>query len=361
MTTGILNQVLPLLIVVLSLIFYSECFGSHSLGNFYSKEKYQVLDKIPVIIDTDVGSFLDDTIAIVFAALSEYLDVKLIVTCSNDVDARAKVTAKLLQLVGRDDIPIGMGIKNDNQTVQTLFPWAEDVNITTYKGMVYEDGIGKMAEIIASSPTPVNIIAIGPMINFPTLIQRYPDSVKNARIMAMAGSIYRGYSNSSIPSDEYNVRFCPYCFDVMLKAGWEITMTPLDTCGTVRLNVRELQQLFKVDGQQQVLGLASSLVYNCLYHAEPCNLADDGTPILFDAVATLLTLPIAGEYLEFKDLMLSVDSRGYTVVNEASGSPVKAALNWKDEDKFTAYLVRVLSGMPVKQAKTILNKRENDV
>jgi len=340
---------LSLFFIGLSLVFSSQCNELHSwkLESQYLRKSSTGDDRIPAIIDTDVGSFLDDTMAIAFAALSDYLDIKLIVTCTNDVKARAKVTAKLLQLIGRDDIPIGMGIINDNKTVQTFFPWAEDINLNSYKGMVYEDGIGKMAEIIQNSPEPVDIIAIGPMINFPTLIQRFPDVVNKSKIIAMAGSIYRGYSNSSIPSAEYNVVLCPYCFEVMLQVGWDITLTPLDTCGTVRLDVLALQQLFKVNGQQQILGLASSLVYYCLYHTEPCNLADDGTPILFDTVATLLTLPVASQYLSYQVVKLRVDDRGFTNVDDNAGSPVKAAINWIDERKYSYYLVGVLSGMPI--------------
>ena len=338
-------------VIGLSLVFSSQCgkLRSWKMGSQYQRKRStkagNIPTRIPIVIDTDIGSFLDDTFAIVFAALSEYLDVKLIVTCTDDVEARAQITAKLLQLVGRDDIPIGLGIKNNNKTAQTFFPWAKDINLTNYRGMVYEDGIGKMAEIIQNSPEPVDIIAIGPMINFPTLIQRYPDVVKKSKVMAMAGSIYRGYCNSSIPSSEYNVRVCPYCFEAMLKVGWDITITPLDTCGTFRLDVPALQNLFKVDGQQQILGLASSVVYFCLYHTDTCKLADDGTPILYDAVATLLTLPVASQYLTYQDLKLSVDDQGYTKVDNA-GSPVKAATNWIDESKYSDYLVGVLSGMP---------------
>ena len=119
--------------------------------------------KQPVIIDTDIGSFIDDTFAIVYAAQSEELDVKLVITCSDDTTARAKVAAKLLRLIGRDDIPIGIGVKNDNDTVHYLFDWAKNEDLSGYKGSVYEDGVGKMNEIISNSEVPVDIIAIGPM------------------------------------------------------------------------------------------------------------------------------------------------------------------------------------------------------
>ena len=53
----------------------------------------------PVIIDTDIGSYIDDSYAISFSLQSsEYLDVKLIVTYTDDTTARAKVAAKLLTI-----------------------------------------------------------------------------------------------------------------------------------------------------------------------------------------------------------------------------------------------------------------------
>ncbi len=128
--------------------------------------------KHPVIIDTDIGSFIDDSFAIVYAAQSEELDIRLIVTCTQDTTTRAKVVAKLMKLLGRDD---GIGIKNSNNTHQSLIGWGAEEDLSTYKGGVFPDGVSKMAEVIKSSEEIVEIIAIGPMTNFPSLIQRYPE------------------------------------------------------------------------------------------------------------------------------------------------------------------------------------------
>ena len=167
--------------------------------------------------------------------------MQLVVTCTDDTTTRAKIVAKLLTIAERDSVPIGIGEANSNQTRHTLWGWAQDFNLSDYKGGVYEDGVDQMAKIILASETVVDIIAIGPMTNFPHLLDKYPDVVKKARIRAMAGSIYRGYGNSTTPAQEYNVMMCPYCMQRMLKAGWNVSITPLDTCGTATLPPQNCQ------------------------------------------------------------------------------------------------------------------------
>ena len=297
----------------------------------------------PVIIDTDIGSDIDDSFAIGLALQSwQYLDVKLIVTCTDDTTARAKIVGKLLTIAGEDSIPIGIGYANDNKTAHMLWDWAKDFNLSDYKGGVYEDGVDQMAKIILSSETVVDIIAIGPMTNFPLLLQRYPEVVKKARIRAMAGSIYKGYNNSTTPVDEYNVKVCPSCMQQLLEAGWNVTITPLDTCGIATLPP-QFSELFITSTNPWSFGLGASLLYFCT--VVPCHLNIASSP-LYDTVATLLTLPDADSFVDFKVLNLTVTSKGYTVIDQA-GVPTQVALYWKDStvglDQYRMFLVDILS------------------
>lgn len=304
--------------------------------------------KQPVIIDTDVGSYVDDSYAIVYAVLSQDLDVKLIVTCTDDTTARAKVTAKLLRLIGRDDIPIGIGLKNENKTTHYLFGWAVNEDLSGYKGGVYEDGVAKMAEIIASSDKTVDIIAMGPMTNFPTLVDKYPESVKKARIRAMAGSIYVGYGGSKKPDAEYNVYMCPWCMERLLGAGWNVTITPLDTCGDFVLDPSQILHMLEASNPAS-LALASSLVYFCITNETPedtCHFKTEGTPVLYDVIAGLLALPkVAGDFLVYSELSLRVNSTGFTVVDGGGGTSTSVALYWKQngEKAFADTLTKLLS------------------
>lgn len=288
--------------------------------------------KQPVIIDTDIGSFLDDSFAIAYAVQSPDLEVKLIVTCTDDTTARAKVAAKLLRLLGRDDIPIGVGIKNENRTHRFLFDWARNENLSEYKGGVYENGVRKMYDILTHSDEMVDIIAIGAMTNFPTLLEKYPESVKKGRIRAMSGSINTGYDGEKKPVAEYNVAVCPWCMEVLLKAGWNVTITPLDTCGNFALDASEVKQVLESSSKAS-LALPSTLVYFCITNELPEDMCDlkVGTPILYDVIATLLAIPtVANRFLEFSEMKLSVNGTGFTLVDAVNGTPTSVALHWKE-------------------------------
>ena len=52
------------------------------------------------------------------------------VTATGDTTARAKVVAKYLELWGRTDVAIGVGLANDNKTYTPLYQWAADYDLT---------------------------------------------------------------------------------------------------------------------------------------------------------------------------------------------------------------------------------------
>lgn len=70
------------------------------------------MNKIPVILDTDIGTDIDDTWALAMLLNCPELEPRLINTVSGDTPYRAHLTAKFLQAAGRTDIPIGIGIGN---------------------------------------------------------------------------------------------------------------------------------------------------------------------------------------------------------------------------------------------------------
>ena len=294
----------------------------------------------PVIIDTDIGSYYDDFIAIALAIRSPSLDIKLVVTCSDNTTSRAKITAKLLTVFGRSDIPIGIGALTPNATGHPLFGWAKDFDLSSYKGGVFQDGVASMADVIDKSNSTVDVLCIGPLTNFPELLSHYPEVVKGARITVSGGSIYRGYYNSSKPTAEYNIKICPQCAREAFHAGWNITLAPLDTTSVGNLTTNNLRELL-ANINLITLAIGNSLVYYCTN--EPQNelfiMCDFNltTPVFFDAVATLLVLPEASQFLKLQEVNITVNNQGDTVIDNKAGVPMQVALYWSEDDGLEHY------------------------
>ena len=115
----------------------------------------------PVILDTDIGHDVDDVWALVFLLCCPELDVKLITTTTGDTVYRARLVAKILELMGREDIPIGIGIPLDDNP-HTHATWLGDYELKEYDGTVLRDGIGALCDTILDQDELVTLICIGP-------------------------------------------------------------------------------------------------------------------------------------------------------------------------------------------------------
>jgi inosine-uridine nucleoside N-ribohydrolase len=293
---------------------------------------------MPVILDTDIGSDIDDTWALAMMLKSPELDVRLVVSDTGDTTYRAKIIAKMLEVAGRTDVGVGVGIpfKLD---VRPQEKWVEDYDLADYRGTVHEDGVGALIETIMNSPEPITLVCIGPVPNIGAALKREPRIAENAHFVGMHGSFYKGYAGSDKPCKECNVAcHTPDC-QTAFTASWDMTITPLDTCGLVALKGERYQAVRRCSDP-----VVKALMEN--YRVWLANGANPGaidvaSSTLFDTVAVYLAF--ADELLVMKDLGVRVTDDGYTVVDE-DAKRMRVAVNWKDMDAFEDFLVRRLTG-----------------
>ncbi|MCC7208417.1 MAG: nucleoside hydrolase, partial [Anaerolineae bacterium] len=62
-----------------------------------------------IILDTDIGTDVDDAIALSLAALSPELRIEGVTTVHADAALRARIARRILDLAGRADIPVVAG------------------------------------------------------------------------------------------------------------------------------------------------------------------------------------------------------------------------------------------------------------
>lgn len=285
--------------------------------------------RIPVILDTDIGTDIDDSWALVMLLNSPELDLKLITTATFNTDHRTAIAAKMLEAAKRTEIPIGTGIKMSNNPLQ-VSPWIKDFDIMKYRGKIHSDGVDAMIRTIMDSEEEITLISIGPLTNIATALIREPRIAKRARFVGMHGSIAKKMDGVDGVVAEYNVVTDVQAAMAVFEAPWNMVITPLDTCGMVRLD-GELYRRVKECGKPLTEALIDS--YRIWLNGKD----DEGkSSILFDTVAVYLAF--AGEFLEIKELPICVTHDGFTRVNEKSRK-IRCALKWKTLDSFRELLV----------------------
>ncbi|NJL94001.1 MAG: hypothetical protein HC915_09855 [Anaerolineae bacterium] len=71
-----------------------------------------MIPPIPLVIDTDTGTDVDDALALMFALASPELDLIGVTVVDANVDVRAQLVSRLLGMAGRADIPVVKGENN---------------------------------------------------------------------------------------------------------------------------------------------------------------------------------------------------------------------------------------------------------
>jgi len=308
--------------------------------------------KIPVIFDTDICDDIDDTWALSLLLQSPEFDVKLITTEVRNTPSKAKVVAKFLETVGRTDIPIGIGVQHNNAGHRQQ-AWIEGYELSSYPGRIYEDGVQALIDTIMKSRRKIKLVAVGPVPNIAAALEREPRIAKKAEFVGMHGSVRRGYGNDPTPSAEYNVVAFVKEAQKVFTAPWDMTITPLDTCGIVNLKDQKYQ---KVLNNNSTLTNALIENYRAWYRQGILNENKDlseadlnkrvarklnsSSTTLFDTVAIYLAM--STDLVKMEKLPIVVTDDGYTRIEEG-GKAINCATEWKDLGAFEDLMVERLT------------------
>ena len=305
---------------------------------------------VPVILDTDIGTDMDDTWALAMILKSPELCLKLVTTVTADTTYRAKLAAKMLQVAGRTDVPVGIGPPSDEHICYPQQPWVEDFELADYSGTVCEDGVQALIDTVRNSPEPVTVLSIGPMTNLALALERAPDIVENSRLVGMQGSIYMGYDGSEKTVAEWNVYVDRKAAQKVFSSDWNITITPIDTCGLVAL-AGSLYQKLRMNTDSLVCAILANYKY-WLAEKQKIHELPAHSSVLYDTVAVYLAF--SEEWLEIEELPLVVTDDAFMKVDPA-GKTIRCATAWKDMKAFEEFLVDRLMHEAVTPANSIMH------
>jgi inosine-uridine nucleoside N-ribohydrolase len=244
---------------------------------------------------------------------------------------------KLLEIAGRTDVPVGVGSLFEGRRATPQGPWVEGYDLSGYPGTVFEDGVGAIIHTIMNAPEPITLVCIGPVPNIGEALEREPRIAGKARFVGMHGSVYKGYGGSEKISAECNVVFHTAACQRVFTAPWDITITPLDTCGLITLEGEKYQAVRRCQDP-----LIQAVINNYrIWLGHQVTQGDVKSTVLYDTVAVYLAF--CEDFLKMEDLGIRVTDDGYTV-RDKNAKCVHVAVGWRDLGAFEDFLVERLTG-----------------
>lgn len=250
---------------------------------YFTMEEICLNTKCKIILDTDIGNDIDDSFALALLLTINNVDVKMISTCFQETEYRAKIVAKILRELGRTDIPIAIGVDNGQKSEPSLQRFVKDFSWDNYEGVVYTDCVDAIISCIKESEENVTIISIGAATNLANVLECYPEVVNKSEIIGMYGSVRKGYKGKDKPCPEANIYVDLDSFKKIMNSDWKFTMVPLDACREFLLDGEGYQKIKSSDNELCKLVMEQYTIWQEDYHGGAVKYdINTGTSILFD-------------------------------------------------------------------------------
>jgi purine nucleosidase len=194
-----------------------------------------------LILDTDIGTDVDDCLALAFVLGSPELRLEGVACVYGDVLLRARMVLKLLGLAGRTDVPVMLGAGRPLLGLRPIYwPGHEGGGLLDPADEALapasEHAVDFIVRTVMANPGEIHLLAIGPLTNVALAFGREPRLADRLGHLTIMGGAVRGPGRLRLPYAEHNVACDPEAAHVVLSAGAPTTLVPLDV--TTRVEIR---------------------------------------------------------------------------------------------------------------------------
>lgn len=215
-----------------------------------------------VLLDTDIGDDIDDTLALLMLLKLKNIEIVGITTVFANTPLRARLAKKILKSAGLLDIPVfaGLGdpLSHTTDKLRGFVQQTDDLlnseyapnNTDVYNGNEAVDFILSCAKEYGKSLT---ILAIGPYTNIAAAYQKDSAAFKNIReAVFMGGCFYEQFI-------EYNVAMDPEAADIVIGADMEASFIGADVTWQAQLDDIQTKYVLNIR-ENSLRGYCSELV-----------------------------------------------------------------------------------------------------
>jgi purine nucleosidase len=312
-----------------------------------------------IAFDTDIGSDVDDAMALALGLASPELEIVGITTVGNESLRRAWVARKLLELASRTEIPVYAGCRVPLLAGRGFNWFGHEAGATLEPGeeppVEAEHGVDALLRLSREHPD-LEVVVLGPLTNLALALAKDPDLAgRLGRITIMGGHLRRAAYGGHVfrPGVDYNLCSDPHASFVVLRSGIPIRLVTADVTLQTWLTDAELAQLgAKRSGFLQVLTAeirAWTPLQRRIFGGLGCDVNDDNAAFLHDPLT--LACVYDERFCRFEELEVEarIDDAGvfHTIERREpteDSAPMRCATS-VDAKAFRAHFVERVSGL----------------
>ncbi|WP_035749167.1 nucleoside hydrolase [Arthrobacter sp. 35W] len=189
-----------------------------------------------IILDTDIGSDVDDALALALILGSPEAELLAVTTVYGDTLLRARLAKRFGALAGRT-VDVYCGIQTPRSGREVWWPGHEGSlhdGLDTEDIHQDEDAVANLVRRVSEQPGEIDVVAIGPLTNIAAAIDADPAFERNVRHLWIMGGAF----DTNEP--EHNFRSDDEAARVVFDSALNITVSGLEVTRQVEMGRDQL-------------------------------------------------------------------------------------------------------------------------
>ncbi|MFY9983110.1 MAG: nucleoside hydrolase [Chthoniobacterales bacterium] len=194
----------------------------------------------PVIFDTDIGTDVDDILALAVLAKSPELELIGVTTVYGDTPLRAKITRVTCDLLGCTETPVLIGEKETLTGRQISWAGHEGYgvpNLDKAEVSTTPSAVDYLLEAANRFAGELEVLATGPLTNIATAIRKDAATFSKIKHLYLMGGAYW------LDRPEHNIKCDPEAAKIVFESGIPITAIGLDVTRRVLLEADDVHRI----------------------------------------------------------------------------------------------------------------------
>ena len=204
--------------------------------------------KHKIVLDTDIGTDVDDAMALALLLGRADVEILGITTVYGDTKLRSQIAARYARLMGAK-LKIQAG---SEQTLSGRPVWVSGLEGSLLANLADENfeefnGVNFLRDAVSKNPGEIDVVAIGPLTNIARVIESDPSFAKNVKhLWIMGGEFATEFA-------EHNFRCDVRATKIVMDSGINMTITGVEITKQLQIMRSDLEVISQAGSMGSLL------------------------------------------------------------------------------------------------------------